>query len=117
MYIALFLLQQAGGGGEAAGPAGQATASPWSTLILFGTIIIVFYFFMIRPQQKRQKEEAKFRESLSKGDKVVTLGGIVGKVASVEDDHVLLDVDSNTKLRLLKSAISRENTGSSDGKK
>jgi len=69
-------------------------------------IIAVFYFFMIRPQAKRAKEAKKFRESLSKGTKVVTIGGIHGKVIEVQDKAVLIDTMTGTKLRIEKSAIS-----------
>lgn len=69
-------------------------------------IIAVFYFFMIRPQAKRAKEAKKFRESLSKGTKVVTIGGIHGKVLEVQEKFVLIDTLTGTKLRIEKSAIS-----------
>ena len=68
-------------------------------------ILGVFYFFMIRPQVKRQKEAKKLRESLKPGDKVVTIGGIHGKVLEVYDSTVLINSDGS-KIRLEKSAIS-----------
>lgn len=68
-------------------------------------IIVVFYFFMIRPQMKKQKELKKFRESLKVGDKVVTIGGIHGKILELADSTVLISVDSG-KIRIEKSAIS-----------
>lgn len=67
-------------------------------------IFVVFYFFMIRPQMKRSKELKAFRESLVKGDKIMTTGGIIGKVLEINDDSVLISSDG-TKLRLDKSAI------------
>jgi len=69
-------------------------------------IVVVFYFFMIRPQMKKQKELKKFRESLQIGDKVVTIGGIHGKILEVADTTVLLSCESSTKLRIEKSAVS-----------
>lgn len=120
LKLVFFLLQAAGGGEPAAGGeggAGGAGGSPISTLIMFGGIIVVFYFFMIRPQQKRQKQESKFRESLEKGKRVVTIGGIHGKVVSVEDEYVLLEVDSGVKLRVKKAAISPEAVNSNEGSK
>lgn len=112
MYLAFFLLQNAtatpAAGGDAANPGGGG--SPLSSLIMFGGIIVIFYFFMIRPQQRRQKEEAKFRNNLQKGDKVVTIGGISGKVHSIEDDYVMLEVDQNVKLKVKKSAVSPDGT-------
>lgn len=65
----------------------------------------VFYFFMIRPQMKKQKELKKFREGLAQGDKVVTIGGIHGKILEVTDTTVLISTEG-TKLRVDKSAIS-----------
>ncbi len=67
-------------------------------------IFVVFYFFMIRPQMKRQKELKKFRENLAVGDKVVTIGGIHGKILEVAESTVLLSCE-NAKLRVDKSAI------------
>jgi preprotein translocase subunit YajC len=69
------------------------------------SIVVVFYLFMIRPQTKKQKEEKKMRESLKKGDKVVTIGGVHAKVLSVEDLTVLLEVDEGVKVRYDKAAV------------
>lgn len=71
----------------------------------FLLIIVVFYFFMIRPQMKRQKELRKYREALKKGDKVITTGGIYGRVAEIKDDHVMMEIADNVKIRIDKSAI------------
>jgi preprotein translocase subunit YajC len=79
-------------------------------LLFFGAIFIVFYFFFIRPQQTKQKEQKKFRDTLKKGDQVVTIGGLHGKVTSVEGEQVVLEVDRGVKLTFEKSAISQENT-------
>jgi preprotein translocase subunit YajC len=81
-----------------------------SNLILIGGIIIIFYFFMIRPQQKKQKDQKKFLEAVKKGDEVVTIGGMHGKVVSVEDDIVVLDVDRGVKLTFEKSSLSLDNS-------
>ena len=83
-------------------------SNPITTFLPLILIIVVFYFFMIRPQMKRQKELRKFRESLGKGDKVVTTGGIYGKVAEIKDNYVLLQVDGNVKLRVDKSAVVKD---------
>ena len=88
----------------------QAEGNPYGTLIMFGMIAIVFYFFMIRPQTSRAKKTKQFREGLGKGDKVVTIGGIHGKVVEVKDTNVLMEVESGQKLRVEKSAISMEFT-------
>lgn len=71
-------------------------------------IIIVFYFFMIRPQLKKQKETKKFRESLAKGDKVVTIGGIHGKVMEIKENTVVLEIANGVRITLEKAAISSD---------
>ena len=71
----------------------------------FVLIIIVFYFFMIRPQMKRQKELRKYREALKKGDKVITTGGIYGKVAEVKEQFVTVEIADGVKVKMDKSAI------------
>lgn len=68
-------------------------------------IVVIFYFFMIRPQQKRQKELKKFRESMAVGDKVVTIGGIHGKILAVDESTILIATESG-KIRVDKTAIS-----------
>ena len=66
------------------------------------------YFFMIRPQQKKQKETKKFIEEIKKGEDVVTIGGLHGKVSSVEGDVVILELDRGFKVKVEKSAISMD---------
>lgn len=85
-----------------------AGAGNWSFLVMMGLIFVVMYFFMIRPQQKKQKELVKFRSNLEKGDKVVTIGGLYGVIAEVKEKYVLVEVDSNVKLRVDKSAIVKD---------
>jgi preprotein translocase subunit YajC len=75
-------------------------------LVMLGMILLVFYFFMIRPQMKKQKELKKFRESLKAGDKVVTIGGVHGKILEVNDSTVLVSSEG-TKIRFEKSAIAQ----------
>ncbi len=71
-------------------------------------VFVVFYFFMIRPQMKRQKELTTFRSSISKGDKVVTTGGIYGKVIEVSDTYVIIDIANDVKVKVDKSAVLRD---------
>lgn len=86
----------------------QPSGSSWySQLILMGGIILVFYFFMIRPQLQKQKKEKQFRESLKKGDRIVTVGGLHGRIAQIDNKSVLLEVDEHVKLRYERSAILR----------
>ena len=87
------LLLQAGGGGA-------------SQFIMLGAMIVIFYMFFIRPQQKKQKNQKNFINELRKGDHVVTMGGIHGKVTEVTDATITLDVDRGTKLTIEKSSIS-----------
>lgn len=82
----------------------------WSFLLMMLLIFVVMYFFMIRPQQKKQKELVQFRNSLKKGDKVVTVGGIYGVVTEIKDKYVLMEVDNNVKLRVDKSSIVKDIT-------
>jgi preprotein translocase subunit YajC len=90
--------------------AAQQPGFDYSSLILFAAMGLVFYFFMIRPQQKKQKEQKKFRDELKKGDSVVTIGGLHGRVYAVDADTITLDVDKGIKLVFEKSAISQEAT-------
>lgn len=68
-------------------------------------ILVVFYFFMIRPQMKKQKELKQFRENLKVGDKVVTIGGVHGKILEIRDNTILVSSEG-TKILFEKSAIS-----------
>ncbi len=89
----------------------------YSSFLMIGAMLVVMYFFMIRPQQKKQKELKNFRESLSSGSEVVTNGGIFGKVITIEDDKVTLEVDRGVKIKVLKSAISSAMTAATDAEK
>jgi preprotein translocase subunit YajC len=86
---------------------GAKQPSPYSSLIFFAAIILIFYFFMIRPQMKKQKEMKNYREALKKGDKVVTAGGIYGRIAEVSDRTVMLEIDQNIKVKVDKGSIVR----------
>lgn len=84
--------------------------SPLTSFLPLLLIILIFYFFMIRPQMKRQKELRKYRESLQKGDKVVTTGGIYGRVDGIKDNYVIVEIDNNVKIKIDKSAILKDAT-------
>lgn len=103
-----FILLQLGDAGSS-GIMGQ--------VFLFGSIILIMYFFMIRPQQKKQKDAKNFISEIKKGDNVVTIGGIHGKVYSVEGDTILLELDKGFKLKVEKSAVSLEFTKKTTGTK
>lgn len=88
-------------------PAGGGAMMP---IMLIG-MIAVMYFFMIRPQQKRAKEQKKFADSITTGDRVVTASGIHGRISRLNDDGTLvIEVDRNTNLTMDRSAISMEMT-------
>lgn len=89
-------------------PAEGAESNPLGMFLPLIAILVIFWVFMIRPQAKRQKELRKFRESIQKGDKVITNGGIYGKVASLKDNAVILQVDENTKLTVDKNSIIKD---------
>ena len=76
-----------------------------SNIILFGSIILIFYFMIIRPQQKRAKERQKLIESMKKGDKVITSGGMYGTVAGLDEKTVLVEIADKIKVKLDRSAI------------
>jgi len=71
-------------------------------------IVVVFYFFMIRPQLKKAKDQKKYRESLKKGDKIITIGGIHGKILDIQETTLIIEVESGNKLKIERSAISME---------
>ncbi|MEX0986325.1 MAG: preprotein translocase subunit YajC [Bacteroidales bacterium] len=78
------------------------------SLIFLVLIIVVFYFFMIRPQVKKQKEMTNYRSSLKKGDKVLTSGGLYGKITDVKDTTVTLEIAENTVVKVDKTAIVKD---------
>ena len=82
--------------------------------VFLAGIFLVFYFFMIRPQQKRQKEQKKFISEVKKGDRVVTIGGVHGKILSIDDETVTLEVEKGT-IKVNKSALSFESSKSTVG--
>ena len=82
----------------------------WQMWIMLALIFVVMWFFMIRPQRKQQKELQNFRDSLKKGDKVVTIGGIYGTVCEIKEGSVLIEVDNNVKIRVSKQALVKDFT-------
>lgn len=77
-----------------------------SGLVMLLLIIVIFYFFMIRPQTKKQKEEKKFREMLQKGQQVLTIGGVHGKVKEVKETTVMVEIAHEVVIEIEKTAIS-----------
>jgi preprotein translocase subunit YajC len=87
-------------------PQGGGEQSPYNGIIMMVLIIAVFYFFIIRPQQKKAKEAAKMREALKKGDKIVTVGGIHGKILEISDKTFVIEVEGQGRLKINKDAVS-----------
>ena len=90
--------------------AAQQQGGGWTMWIMLALIFVVMWFFMIRPQRKQQKELQNFRDSLKKGDKVVTIGGIYGTVCEIKEGSVLIEVDNNVKIRVSKQALVKDFT-------
>lgn len=88
--------------------------SNWQLMITMGLMIVVFYFFLIRPQQKKAKDQKKFTEALKVGDKVVTIGGAHGRVAEIDNDTIVLEVERGGRIRFSKSAVSMDNSKTAD---
>lgn len=82
--------------------------SSGNPLIFFVLVFGVFWFFMIRPQFKKQKQERKFREEMKKGDKVVTTGGLHGKVVDISEKTVKIDVSNGMVLKFEKTCVSAD---------
>jgi len=87
-----------------AAPAAQQ-ADPMTSLIFFGGMILIFYFILIRPQSKRAKEHRELVSQLSKGDEIVTNGGMLGKITEVNDQYVTLEVADNVQLKIQRQAV------------
>ncbi len=84
----------------------SSSGSMVTTLVTFVLIILIFYFLIIRPQKKRDKEAKAMLDSLKKGDKVVTIGGIHGTVVAVKESTIVVKVDDSARIEFNKSAIS-----------
>ncbi len=88
-------------------PEGQ-DANPLMSFLPLLLIVVIFYFFMIRPQMKRQKEIRQFRSNLSKGDKVVTTGGIYGRIIEVKETTVILEISKDVQIKVDKNGIIKD---------
>ena len=98
-------------------PQGQgAQQNGWWSFLPLLLIIVVFYFFFIRPQMKRSKDQKKFKENLQKGQKIITIGGIHGRIVEMQVTTVTIEVENNVRLRVEKSAIAMDNTQTIENK-
>lgn len=85
--------------------------NPLMQLLPLMAIVVVFYFFMIRPQMKKAKEQKKYIEQLKKGDKILTIGGIYGKISELKEDGTLImEVEDGSKMKISKNAVSNDAT-------
>ena len=84
--------------------------SGYESMIFLLLIFVAFWFFMIRPQVKKQKDQQKFREAIGKGDKIVTIGGVHGKILEVGDTTFIIEVEGQNRLKIEKSAVSMESS-------
>jgi len=89
------------------GPAqeGQPTGGGSMTLIMILLLLVIFYFFMIRPQQKKQKQIEEYRSKLAKGDKIVTIGGLHGKITDVQEKVFIVEIADGVKITVEKAAV------------
>lgn len=83
----------------------EGSGSGYQSLIFLGLIMVVFYFFFIRPQAKKAKDLKKYREALKKGDKIITIGGIHGKIVEVQETTFTIEVEDGSRLRVERSAV------------
>lgn len=83
----------------------SASGGGMMNLMMIVLLIVVFYFFMIRPQQKKQKEIKKFRDALTKGDNVITAGGIYGRICEVKDNAFIISIADGVKIKIDKGSV------------
>ena len=88
-----------------AGAAAASSPDPLASLILPIGLVVLFYFFLIRPQSKRQKEQKKMVSDLQKGEEILTSGGILGKITSINDDFITLEIAKDVSLTMQKTAV------------
>ncbi|PCH52442.1 MAG: preprotein translocase subunit YajC [Cellvibrionales bacterium] len=88
-----------------AAPAAPGEPNPLITVVMFGGLFLFMYLMIIRPQRKRSKEHKSLVENLSKGDEVVTNSGILGKIAKMEGEYLILDVSDTVELKFQRAAI------------
>ena len=94
-----------GGGGGGGGEAQGAQQGLGGMLFPIAVFVLIFYFFIIRPQNKRKKQQDELLNSISRGDQVITIGGIFGTVREVRDDGIMIEVAEGVRIRMLKSAV------------
>lgn len=101
-FLTVFLM----GGGAQGGQGGGGM----QFLLMIGMMVIVFYFFMIRPQTKKAKEAKNFREGIKKGDRIITVGGVHGKITEVGETTFVIETEGGGKLKIEKTSVSPESS-------
>lgn len=99
MLLSILLMTPTGEGGGG-----------YSSLIFLVLIMVVFYFFFIRPQSKKAKDLKKYREALKKGDKIVTIGGLHGKIVETQETTFTIEVEDGSRIRIEQSAVAGDAT-------
>ncbi len=84
-------------------------------ILMLGGLLLVMYFVMIRPQKKQEKEQNEMRNNLAVGDEITTIGGIIGKIVSIKEETCVIETShERTKIRILKTAVSRVDVKAED---
>ena len=99
-------------GGCATTEGGDSTTSTIYLVVFMVLLFGVFYFLIIRPQRKRQQEHQEMAEKLQPGDRIITIGGIYGRIESVREDSIVIKVESGATIRMAKNAIAGKQTES-----
>ena len=87
----------------------------WTMILMLGGLLLVMYFVMIRPQKKQEKEQNDMRNNLAVGDEITTIGGIIGKIVSIKEETCVIETShERTKIRILKTAVSRVDVKAED---
>ena len=87
----------------------------WTMILMLGGLLLVMYFVMIRPQKKQEQEQNNMRNNLAVGDEITTIGGIIGKIVSIKEETCVIETShERTKIRILKSAVSRVDVKAED---
>ncbi len=92
----------------------QADGGGMMQILMIVALVVIFYFFMIRPQQKKQKEIRKFRESLGKGSRIITAGGILGKISEVKENAFLVQVADGVRILVDKNSVYPSDTNTTE---
>ncbi len=109
--LALILADDAANTSSTATGSTGIMGSSWFSLVAMLLVFVAFYFILIRPQKKKEKEAAKMRDSLEIGDEIVTIGGIIGRVVALKEDHIVIETGGDrSKIRIKRWAIQSNET-------